>query len=146
MRTRRVATLLVLFALAASIGACRRGSGDGSPRISPYRELQRYTLEGPITPIGLPIAGEQIRIDLLLHDARRAEGSLSLFRNDVWTRFGDVEGSWDGETMELFTEDGGGSAMRFELAFERGRAWGMAVVLFARRGEAIRYSVELAYR
>jgi hypothetical protein len=124
-----------------------RGSGDsGSLRISPYREVQRYTLEGPITPIGLPIPGEQIRIALTLIDTSSANGDLHLFRDDAWTRFGSLEGRWDGDTMTLRSDDGRGNAMRFDLAFGQRSVRGTALVLFVRRGATVRYGVDLAYR
>jgi hypothetical protein len=145
VRTRAVAALLLIALVAVPVG-CRRSDSSGSPRISPYREVQRYTLEGPITPIGQPIRGEQIRIDLSLIEASRAEGELQLFRDDVWIPFGAVEGGWDGQTMTLTSEDGGGNAMRFELLFGQRSVRGTALVLFVRRGATVRYGVDLAYR
>lgn len=146
MSSRRIASVLLMVLLVALPAGCRRGTSQGSPRISPYQPLQRYTLEGPITPIGLPRAGEQIRIELVLRDASDASGTLHLFRDDVWVLFGPVVGGWDGSIMSLHSEDGRGDAMRFELAFRRSSVRGTALVFWRARGEPIRYGVELAYR
>lgn len=137
---------LLLLSLLSLASGCRRDTVGGSPRISPYSEVQHYTLEGPLVPLGLPLPVEQVRLDLTLRDASSAAGAIFLFRDDDWRAFGEMSGSWDGTTMTLHSSDGRGNSARFELAFNRANVRGTAHIYFVLRGQPVRYGVDLGYR